>query len=119
MGGNLGTALGGWKGHAQFTGSPPFCGRGPEAHRGHVKAPEVTGGSGASQGRENSLLCRVRGSVRARRWAVTASLSHSLSGDAEPNNELAERCGSGSWNHPPHCWLPYRSRLLVWLFWRS
>lgn len=60
MGGNLGTALGGWKGYGQFTGPPPFCGRGPEARRGQVKAPEVAGRPGAPQGRDNSLLCRPR-----------------------------------------------------------
>ena len=80
------------------------------------EVPEVAGRPGASQGRDNSLLCRPQ---LCPCRAPGCSPSHSLSGDAEPSNELAERRGSGRWHHPPRHRLPYRSRLLLRLCWKS
>ena len=106
-GGQLRYGFGGMEGLGPVHWTPSFL----KEDLRSSEAPEVAGRPGASQGRDNSRLCPCR--------APGCSPSHSLSGDAEPSNELAERRGSGRWHHPPRHWLPYRSRLLLRLYWRS
>ena len=44
---------------------------------------------------------------------------HSLSGEDEPNNELFQLPGSNIWNRSPRIWFHCRSKLPLWLLWRS
>lgn len=92
--------------------TPPSCGRGPEAHRGHVQAPGWQAARGSSAcGAARPRLC-PRAGLPPRR-------SHCLSGDAEPDNERAERPGRRRGHLPPRHRLPHRPRLPVRLRWGS